>query len=137
MTSNETSATSPRSTIGILGGLGLLLLGAAALLAAVSSSGLLTKKEAPQTQTPRPDVAPAPPEHAFEIVQLGTFRRDQFLIDKKTGRVWEKICVGKVAGADCDGIDIWDEMYVSEVTPGDSLAARAFSAALAKMSGKK
>ena len=41
----------------------------------------------------------------FELVQLGTMRRDQYLIDKKTGRVWVKTCMYSKpgnTGADCD-----------------------------------
>ena len=95
------------------------------MLAAASSSGLLPKKEVspPPIETKAPILVP---EHAFELVQLGQFRRDQFLVDKKTRRVWERSCTGKVSGPDCDGLNTWDEMYVSEITPEDSLAAKVF-----------
>lgn len=31
-------------------------------------------------------------EHEYQLIQLGNFRRDHFMLDKKTGRVWECIC---------------------------------------------
>lgn len=57
-----------------------------------------TKAASPSLPPP-----PAPPSLRFEIVQLGTFRRDQFLLDKETGQIWGKVCLvpGK-GGADCE-----------------------------------
>jgi len=46
----------------------------------------------------------------YQLVQLGEMRRDQFLLDKKTGRIWTSVCFGKTSGADCDGLVIWQEM---------------------------
>ena len=51
--------------------------------------------------------------HDYQLIQLGDFRRDQFLIDKNTGRVWNKVCSGDVKGADCDGELMFEEMAVS------------------------
>lgn len=47
--------------------------------------------------------------HEYQLVQLSDFRRDQYLIDKKTGRTWVNICMGEVKGADCDGEILWQE----------------------------
>ncbi len=32
-------------------------------------------------------------EHNFELIQLGSMRRDQYLLDKKTGQIWAKTCM--------------------------------------------
>jgi hypothetical protein len=65
-------------------------------------------------------------------VQLGQFRRDQFLVDRETGRVWSNVCLSKAQtpSPNCDGLMIWEEMYVSGVTPPDSPATTAFQAQL-------
>jgi hypothetical protein len=60
----------------------------------------------------------------YHLVQLGEMRRDQFLIDKKSGRIWENICLGEVDGSDCKGLGIWEEMYVRGVTPSTTRAFR-------------
>ncbi len=51
-------------------------------------------------------------EHDYLLVQLGEMRRDQYLIDKKTGRNWINICAGEIKGFDCDGSLIWEERMV-------------------------
>lgn len=48
-------------------------------------------------------------DHEYQLVQLGEFRRDQFLIDKKTGRTWVNFCAGEAKGPDCDGDVFWEE----------------------------
>lgn len=48
----------------------------------------------------------------FQLVQLSDMRRDQFLIDTESGRIWESVCSGKATGADCDGVMLWREMLV-------------------------
>lgn len=59
--------------------------------------------------------------HDFQLIQLGDMVRNQFLLDKETGRVWLKVCDGETKGlADCDGVLIWQEMYVSDLTPPES-----------------
>ena len=47
--------------------------------------------------------------HDYQLIQLGDFRRDQFLIDKKTGRTWIAVCVGESKGSDCEGDLVWQE----------------------------
>lgn len=49
----------------------------------------------------------------FELKQISTFRRDQFLLDNATGRIWSPRCT-KLAknGVDCDGGSIWQEESV-------------------------
>lgn len=46
-----------------------------------------------------------PPQNStgrFQMVQLGTFRRDQFMIDTATGRIWSKTClVSEKSSVDC------------------------------------
>lgn len=128
---------SSRPMMGILGGIGMLLLGLSALLFAVSfASRPLAPKTTPPS-TPRPEnVSSAGP--GFELVQLGSFRRDQFLVDQKSGRIWQSSCLGNVSGADCSGLLIWQEMYVDGITPSDSNAATAFNETLRSQSvGKK
>jgi hypothetical protein len=51
-------------------------------------------------------------EHNYKLIQLGDMRRDQFLLDEKTGRVWGKTCYGEVEGVDCKGTLFWQEMDV-------------------------
>jgi hypothetical protein len=73
----------------------------------------------------------------FQLVQLGQMRRDQFLIDRRTGRVWSSVCSGKTSGADCDGMIVWEEMYVYNVTPNDSPTAATYRAHLMQRTEKK
>jgi len=64
-------------------------------------------------------------------------RRDQFLVDQKTGRIWQSACMGNVSGADCTGMVIWQEMYVDGITPSDSDVTTTFNEALrAQAAGK-
>lgn len=53
--------------------------------------------------------------HDYELVQLGEMRRDQYLIDKKTGRNWVNVCTGEVKGADCVGDTVWEERLVVDL----------------------
>lgn len=62
----------------------------------------------------------------YDVVQLGQYRRDQFLIDRRSGRIWQSVCSGEVSGPDCKGMQVWEEMFVSGVTPASSPAARAY-----------
>jgi hypothetical protein len=50
----------------------------------------------------------------FQLVQLGSMRRDQFLIDTQTGRIWNKTCAISSDGsaADCD-LGYWSEEWVA------------------------
>ena len=125
----HTSGISSRPAIGILGGIGMLLLGLASLLFAVSFASRTLGPKPPSLSSDTP-LAASTLEPGFGIVQLGTFRRDQFLVDKKTGRIWKKVCMGNVAGADCSGLSMWDEMYVSGITPDSSAAAWEYNAAV-------
>lgn len=45
--------------------------------------------------------APKPQEHDFELIQLGSMRRDQYLLDRKTGTLWKNSCAAGMNGADC------------------------------------
>lgn len=38
----------------------------------------------------------------FQLIQLSEFRRDQFLVDTQTGKLWQKVCV-IVDGEKCIG----------------------------------
>lgn len=31
-------------------------------------------------------------QNDFQLIQLGEFRRDQFLLNKKTGQIWRSVC---------------------------------------------
>ena len=119
-------AASPVVVFGKLVGFGLLLLGVAAIIAA-GGFFIGVANSAHESQAPRPSAAQDQIKHDFQLVQLGDFRRDQFLVDKSTGRVWQSICSGPTNGPDCNGMLIWDEMYVGGgVTPSDSGAALAY-----------
>ncbi len=110
-------------TLGKLGGTGLLLLGVAAIIAA---GAYLTRSANTPAAPPQSVVAQPPaafPEHSFQLVQLGEMRRDQFLYDKRTGRIWNSVCTGQVSGANCSGMLVWQEMYVDGVTPPTSPVA--------------
>lgn len=100
----------------LLGTLGVFFIGLASMLFAATYAHLIPWH---QNRVHPWETAPKV-EHSFELVQLGQFRRDQFLYDKRTGRVWQSSCVGKVNGPDCGGMMVWDEMYVDGVTPQDS-----------------
>ena len=108
---------------GKLAGLGLLFAGAAALIAA---GGFFVTVANAAHDTQASGRTPVSEKHDFQLIQLGNFRRDQFLVDKTTGRVWVSTCTGEVAGPDCQGILTWDEMYVDGITPSDSTAARVY-----------
>lgn len=57
----------------------------------------------------------------FELVQLGSMRRDQFLLDKQTGQIWRPTCMAGAKGADCD-YAAWMKQDVQDVNAsGDSI----------------
>jgi hypothetical protein len=62
----------------------------------------------------------------FQVVQLGEFRRDQFLLDRRSGRIWHSVCSGEVSGPDCKGMLIWDEMYVANLSEVLSPVSQAY-----------
>lgn len=113
----------PVVVFGKLSGTGLLLLGVAAIIAAGAylSRSASTPAAPPQSVVAQPPAAF--PEHSFQLVQLGEMRRDQFLYDKRTGRIWTSVCTGQVSGANCSGMLIWQEMYVDGTTPPTSPAS--------------
>jgi len=117
------SHDTPVVVFGKLSGTGLLLLGIAAVIAA---GAYLTRSASAPTALPPAAVAQQPaafPEHNFQLVQLGEMRRDQFLYDKRTGRIWNSVCTGQVSGANCSGMLVWQEMYVDGITPPTSQAS--------------
>jgi hypothetical protein len=122
-----------RHSSSVLVSLGIFMAGFAALIAAGSIAGFVvyhfSSGNKPQViETSQSD---------FQIVQLGQMRRDQFLIDRRTGRVWTNVCSGKVSGADCNGMMVWEEMYVDNVTPTDSPTAAAYRAQFSQKTGKR
>ncbi len=128
---SETSNTTDRA---ISASAKFLYLSAAASLLLIATSTVLFALTAAGF-VPRPSVETKPasePTHQadrlsdFQLVQLGTFRRDQFLVDRQSGRVWQSVCAGKVSGVDCQGLVIWQEMYVAGLTPENSSATLAF-----------
>ena len=120
----ETTAR-PVVVFGKLAGVGLLFLGLAALVAAIGFF-ITVANSAHESQVSFTSAIKDVPERDFQLVQLGNFRRDQFLVDKSSGRVWQSVCSGPANGPDCNGMLIWDEMYVGGVTPSDSGAALAY-----------
>ena len=95
-------------------GIGVLLLGSAGLIASLA---LASSAGDPLVEVE----APPPTKLGFEIVQLGEFRRDQFLVDKDSGHVWQSVCSGQVVDGDCKGMMVWDEMCVGGITPETSI----------------
>jgi hypothetical protein len=105
------------------------MFGAASLLFAASFAGLLPKhttKEEPPLEKMTVAEADEAPQPEFKLIQLGEFRRDQFLIDQRSGRIWRIVCSGEVSEADCKGMNIWEEMYVMGVTPPSSFATVSY-----------
>jgi hypothetical protein len=98
-------------------GIGVLLLGLAGVVGALAMLALASSFRSPLVE------AATPAKQGFQMIQLGEFRRDQFLVNRDSGRVWQSVCAGKASGADCDGMLIWQEMYVDGVTPDISSAA--------------
>ena len=97
-----------------LSGHGVLLLGVAGLIAAIAMLLFVVAIAG----EPLVEVEAAPPtKHGFQLVQLGDFRRDQFLLDTDSGRIWESVCAGNVKDGDCDGVMVWSEMCVDGVVP--------------------
>ena len=66
-----------------------------------------------QPPTPPLEQAQSSLERRFQLTQLGEFRRDQFLLDQDTGRIWHPVCIGTVSGTDCQGVVAWEEMSVT------------------------
>lgn len=43
----------------------------------------------------------------FQLIQLSSARRDQFMIDTQTGKIWSKVCLsGGTPDGGCD-LDAW------------------------------
>ncbi len=96
----------------------LLAVGAAAVVLALRVSRPL-QRSAPLTERATPNTS-----HDFTLIQLGTVRRDQFLLDRRSGRIWQPVCDGAVSGMDCKGVMVFQEMYVPDLTPDSSDAAK-------------
>ena len=121
------------NSISVLGSLGIFMAGLAALIVAGSVAGFVVYYFSPANKAPVNET----PQSDFQVVQLGQFRRDQFLLDRRSGRIWTAVCSGKASGADCEGMLIWAEMYVDNVTPSDSAAAGAYRAYLSERAVQK
>lgn len=63
---------------------------------------------------------------SYEIIQPGHMSRDLHLLDKKTGRLWQRACRGQNTGFECNGVLYWDEMYVANMTPQSSSPAKVY-----------
>lgn len=57
----------------------------------------------------------------FQIVQISDNRRDQFLIDTETGRMWTKVCSDNRA-VDCN-VWMWREEIIQDRMLSDSEAS--------------
>lgn len=136
----------PTSRPSLLRGAALLMISASFLIVALVIAGLVPNslpdriagslEETRRLDKALADLAP-PGANEFSLAQLGEFRRDQFLVDRRTGRVWNVTCWtdarAKPKRADqdqagCDGIRFWNEMYVEGRTPSDAPAATTYAA---------
>jgi hypothetical protein len=124
----DDSPNTPRIVVfGNLGGVGILLVGIAAIvLACAFIIHTLRGSAIPPHFFRSAEQGQSHENHEFELTQLGEMRRDQFLLDKKTGRIWTEVCAGQVSGPDCNGQLTWQEMQV-EGLPSKSDAASIFS----------
>ncbi len=62
---------------------GVLLFGSSLLLRTLLGAGLVARPGADEELSSE-----------LELVQLGGFRCDQFLVDRSTGGVWHRVCSG-------------------------------------------
>lgn len=60
---------------------------------------------------------PSTPPNRFELVQLGSMRRDQYLLDKQTGQIWTVTCMSSSSksGPECD-YTAWMKADVEGIT---------------------
>ena len=64
------------------------------------------------------------PGGRFQLIQLSNFRRDQFLIDTKTGKIWNKQCLVSTS-EDCE-YSAFMSMDVEDITvPAKEILKRA------------
>ena len=102
-------------------GLGIFLLGLAGLIAALA---MLLHVASPAGKAQGQLQAPTEAKLGFEIVQLGEFRRDQFLVDRDSGGVWNRVCSGNVKDGECNGALIWEQMCVDGKSSAACLMAQ-------------
>lgn len=80
---------------------------------------------------PKEAVVPTPLQSKigrFQMFQLGTFRRDQHLLDTETGRVWTNICAVGAKGSDC-AYNYWVEEDFLDLNATPDKIASQISAA--------
>ena len=113
-----------------LTGLGIFLLGLAGLIAAlamllstVSSAG----KTPAASSAGRAPMEAVPSALGFQLVQLGEFRRDHYLVNRDSGAVWNRVCSGQVKDDECNGPLIWQEMCVEGRSSAACLMADSWS----------
>lgn len=76
-------------------------------------------------------------KHDYQLVQLGDSRKDQYLLDKRTGRTWSSVCVGGSQGFNCDGEMLWDEQLVIGLNGYSRADFRAYMDFIAKPQAKQ
>ena len=65
-------------------------------------------------------IGPIESPDRFQILQLGSFRRDAYMIDKKTGQLWQRTCfVGGKTDSDCE-YSVWLKTDVEDVNKSRS-----------------
>lgn len=53
----------------------------------------------------------------FQLIQLSEYRRDQYMIDTATGRVWEPVCSGTLnASSICEGTVRFREVAIENLS---------------------
>ncbi|MGZ3694126.1 MAG: hypothetical protein ACXWQO_07985 [Bdellovibrionota bacterium] len=52
----------------------------------------------------------------FQLIQLGDYHKDQFLLDTDTGKFWKPVCTKADAAGNCTGTMIWQLQVIEEIT---------------------
>jgi hypothetical protein len=56
-----------------------------------------------------------PKNDRFKLMQISDFRRDQYLLDSATGRLWVKVCSDVGKDGMCAGVSYWQRELVQNI----------------------
>lgn len=122
----------------ILVGLGVLLLGLSAVIYVAKDLKILPIEDkgywAGWTEGIKDGERNAKGKKGFTLIQLGDARRDQFLLNRGTGQIWENVCsfdndVTPKRTNDpyhCPGVNAWSPVPVLGISPADSPEMREY-----------